>query len=100
MPGMGARVGSQAAMSEPASLGEATTGPLRPVAGLSLLGAGPGSAFAEPRVRVRGADGQVIPLARLPYLAVVAVTEAAAVVNDPVRTGGMRTGRADAELIA
>jgi hypothetical protein len=64
-------------MSEPSHLGEGVIGPLRPAAGLSLLGEYPGDEFAEPRFMVRRSDGQVIQLSRLLYLVAVAIAEAA-----------------------
>ncbi|HEY0717566.1 MAG TPA: hypothetical protein VGD68_08110 [Streptosporangiaceae bacterium] len=106
---MSVGAGSQLTTGTPAGPDQVTPGPLRPAAGLSLLGAEPGSAFTEPRFLVRRADGQVIPLSRLPYLVVVAVAEAVAEATAPgtggMRTGGMRAsgmraGGADADLIA
>ena len=64
-------------MSEPSHLGEGVIGPLRPAAGLSLLGEYQGDEFAEPRFLVRRSDGQVIQLSRLLYLVAVAITEVA-----------------------
>src|SRR5579875_1770469 len=53
-------------------------GPLRPTAGLRLLGEYQGSGFAEPRYLVRRGDGQVIQLSRLVYLVVTAIAEGGA----------------------
>jgi hypothetical protein len=64
-------------MSEPSHLGEGVIGPLRPAAGLSLLGEYQGDEFAEPRFLVRRSDGQVIQLSWLLYLVAVAITEVA-----------------------
>ena len=64
-------------MSEPSHLGEGVIGPLRPAAGLSLLGEYQGDESAEPRFLVRRSDGQVIQLSRLLYLVAVAITEVA-----------------------
>jgi hypothetical protein len=64
-------------MSEPSHLGEGVIGPLRPAAGLSLLGEYQGGESAEPRFMVRRSDGQVIQLSRLLYLVAVAITEVA-----------------------
>jgi putative peptide zinc metalloprotease protein len=75
-------------MTDPASSGEPTAGPLRLAEGLRLLGEYHGSGFAEPRFLVRRADGQVIQLSRLLYL----VTEAIA--------GGDADGGSDAGRVA
>ena len=64
-------------MSEPSHLGEGVIGPLRPAAGLSLLGEYQGGELAEPRFMVRRSDGQIIQLPRLLYLVAVAITEVA-----------------------
>ena len=64
-------------MSEPSHLGEGVIGPLRPAAGLSLLGEYQGDESAEPQFLVRRSDGQVIQLSRLLYLVAVAITEVA-----------------------
>src|ERR1700744_1439706 len=60
-------------MTDPAR--SETAGPLRPAAGLSLLGEFRDSGFTEPRFLVRRGDGQVIQLSRLLYLVAQAVAE-------------------------
>jgi hypothetical protein len=77
-------------MSEPSHLGEGVIGPLRPAAGLSLLGEYQGGESAEPRFLVRRSDGQVIQLSRLLYLVAVAITEVAV----------QRNGVAAADVVA
>ena len=64
-------------MSEPSHLGEGVIGPLRPAAGLSLLGEYQGGELAEPQFMVRRSDGQVVHLSRLLYLVAVVITEVA-----------------------
>ncbi|MFY9927009.1 MAG: hypothetical protein WAK82_03300, partial [Streptosporangiaceae bacterium] len=62
-------------MTDPVRPAEAAGGPLRPAAGLRLLGEYQGSGFTEPRYLVRRPDGQVIQLSRLLYLVTEAIAE-------------------------
>jgi hypothetical protein len=69
-----------------------TVEPLRLAAGLTLLGADPGQP-ARDQFLVRRGDGQIVPLAQLPYLVTVAVAEAV------MGTGALGRG-VSADLVA
>jgi len=69
-----------------------TVEPLRLAAGLTLLGADPGQPAGD-QFLVRRGDGQIVPLAQLPYLVTVAVAEAV------MGTGALGRG-VSADLVA